>query len=111
MGFKEPAHRSQIAQQRPPLLADNGSLITDWLGTSLESVLAEVLQLRNGLLNIVKCGVFARVGFDVFYVIPPQRQLLDGRNINIAVMEIPFHLGHVLEQKTPILTDAVPAQG
>ncbi len=79
--------------------------------SGLEEVGAVVDEFVDGLVDIGQGGV----GLALFEGIedlrfPAPGQFLQGADIEIAVMQPGFELGHVLHQKTAILADGVATQ-
>ena len=46
----------------------------------------------------------------IYLGLPAPRQLFEGAHVQVAVVEKRFQLGHVFDQKAPVLTDGVTAQ-
>ena len=75
-----------------------------------EEVFAIMDQLINGLMHISQRGVLLLLLERAVHLRPPAPgQLLQGADIEIAVMEEGFQFGHVLDQEATVLADRIPA--
>jgi len=71
-----------------------------------------MLQLVNGLMHIRQCGVFLLLFKGVVDLgSPALGQFFKGADIDVAVVQIRLQLGHVPDQKAPVLANGVAAQG
>ena len=81
------------------------------LGVQPDEVFAVVHKFINRLVHIGQCRVFLLFFESVENLGPPApRQLFQGADVQITVMQISFELGHELDQKAAVLADGVAAQ-
>src|SRR5690554_3517852 len=84
-----------------------------WTGASNKHGRAVVGELANRLENVCQGAVPAilRRCIKEHSWVPATRQLLDARNIHIAVVQPPVDLGHVLVQEHPVGADRIAGEG
>ncbi len=69
-------------------------------------------QLINGLVHICQCGVLLLFLKAVEHLrLPSFGEFFEGADIQIAIVQIGFQLGHELDQESAILADGVATQG
>ena len=70
-----------------------------------------MFELFNRFFDVIQCPVDVVLDNTIEHFRPPARsQLLDGRDINISVVQEVFQLRHISHEEAPILADAVATQ-
>ena len=78
----------------------------------LQEVLAVVFQFVNRLMHVSQCGVPLLLLEGCMDLGPPAfGQFLQRADIQVAVVEEGLQLGHVLDQKPPVLPDGIATHG